>query len=151
MPCVIVQSETASDRMDEARALLHDHWQELATDKELMALAPDVQRYREMERKGVIFALYAYLDGALVGYSVNFLSTNLHYRHLTYSQNDVLFLDAAHRGGRIGLRLIAETEQAAKARGAKLHIWHAKQGTPLDSLLPRLGYGVQDVLWSKVL
>jgi hypothetical protein len=30
-------------------------------------------------------------------------------------------------------------------------VWHAKQGTALEAILPRIGYGVQDILFSKEL
>jgi hypothetical protein len=66
-------------------------------------------------------------------------------------QNDLLFVRKSHRRGMTGMRLITATERAAKERGVKMMLWHAKPGTTLDRMLPRLGYGIQDVIYSQVL
>ena len=75
----------------------------------------------------------------------------MHYADLKYSQNDVLFIKKEFRGGRIGLRLMKITEDYAKALGCKVMLWHAKEHTTLSTLLPRLKYGVQDIVFSKEL
>lgn len=132
-------------------AMLHEHAQELATNKELMVLAPDRVRYAAIEAANIMLTLLAYEGDELIGYSINFVSQHLHYSGLTYAQNDVLFVRAPYRKGRAGLALIQETERVCKERGAQMIVWHAKQGTALESLMPRLGYRVQDVMFSKEL
>lgn len=127
-----------------------DHWDELAKNKDLMVLAPDVERYAAMEQTGMLLAIAAYDEaGEIVGYSVSFIGTNLHYKDLVYAHNDVVFIAKPYRKGRLGIQLLRETERRAKERGARMMIWHAKENTPLAALLPRLGYGVQDILLSK--
>ena len=96
-----------------------------------------------------LFALSAYVGDRLIGYSVNFLMRHLHYADLVYAQNDLLFIDKDYRASRAGLALIRATEAHAKAKGAQMLIWHAKPGTALEALLPRMGYGVQDIMFSK--
>ena len=71
--------------------------------------------------------------------------------NLKYAQNDVLFIKKEFRGGRIGLRLMKVTEDYAKSLGCKVMLWHAKEDTTLAALLPRLKYGVQDIIFSKEL
>lgn len=129
--------------------LLGAHYEELATDKSRMQLAMHEDAYAAMDAAGGLFCLGVYDYGELVGYSVNFLSAAMHYRHLTVCQNDLLLIAKAYRIGRIGLKLMAATEVEAKARGAGLMLWHAKEGTNLDKLLRRRGYGVQDIVYSK--
>ena len=46
------------------------------------------------------------------------------------------------------MRLIKETERMAKERGVQLMLWHAKPNTALEKMMPRLGYGVQDIIFS---
>lgn len=133
------------DRLD----LLEAHYQELATDKARMELAPFHEAYAGLDAAGALFVLGVYDLGELVGYSANFLTQAMHYRHLRVCQNDVLFLAKAYRSGRIGLQLIEATELEAKARGAGLMLWHAKPATALDALLQRRGYGVQDIVYSR--
>lgn len=66
-------------------------------------------------------------------------------------QNDLLFVAEEHRKTRVGLDLIRETEKQAFARGAEMMLWHAKENTSLSILMPKLGYSVQDIIYSKVL
>lgn len=140
-----------SEKWGEVENLLVQHWLELAKNKHLMHLSPDVERYQLMEASGNVIALFAYEGDCLVGYSVSFIASHLHYSNLVYAQNDVLFVDREHRKGRTGLALIQETEAEAKRAGCQMIIWHAKQGTALDALMPRLGYGVQDIMYSREL
>lgn len=130
--------------------LLQQHYDEIALNKSLMALKPNVARYNALESSGGLFALGAYVDGELIGYSANIIdASHLHYADLAYAQNDVLFLRKEYRKSRIGLELIRATEKAAKDRGCHMMLWHAKENTALNTLLPRLGYGVQDIMHSK--
>jgi GNAT superfamily N-acetyltransferase len=133
------------DRMD----MLADHYEELATDKSRMELAPWVEAYAKLDAEGALFTVGAIDQGELIGYSANFVSPAMHYRHLSMCQNDVLFVAKPYRSGRLGLQLIAATEAEAKRRGAGMMLWHAKEGTALDKLLRRKGYRVQDVVYSR--
>jgi GNAT superfamily N-acetyltransferase len=154
----------ASEWIDRAWPLLEEHYAELATVPDIMLLKPDVERYQTLEAAGNLFAIGMFdthvdthvdADGngaeTLVGYSVNIVCTNLHYGDLLMCQNDLLFVRKSHRRGMTGMRLITATERAAKDRGVKMMLWHAKPGTTLDRMLPRLGYGIQDVIYSQVL
>jgi GNAT superfamily N-acetyltransferase len=146
----------ASEWIDRAWPLLEEHYAELATVPDIMLLKPDVERYQTLEAAGNLFAIGMFdIHGdngeTLVGYSVNIVCTNLHYGDLLMCQNDLLFVRKSHRRGMTGMRLITATERAAKERGVKMMLWHAKPGTTLDRMLPRLGYGIQDVIYSQVL
>ena len=61
----------------------------------------------------------------------------------------LLFIKKEFRGSRAGLRLIKETEIHATSLGCKLMLWHAKENTTLAAILPRLKYGVQDIIYSR--
>jgi GNAT superfamily N-acetyltransferase len=141
----------ASEWIDRAWPLLEEHYAELATVPDIMLLKPDVERYQTLEAAGNLFAIGMFHKEELVGYSVNIVCTNLHYGDLLMCQNDLLFVRKSHRRGMTGMRLITATERAAKERGVKMMLWHAKPGTTLDRMLPRLGYGIQDVIYSQVL
>lgn len=136
----------------EARAwrLLEQHYDEIARNKEVAKLDPDWGKYRAMEAGDMLLSLGAWDGDELVGYSVNFALTNIHYRKLFYVHNDVLFIAKSHRGH--GRALIEQTEFHAKRIGAKLLMWHAKEGTALDLILRRReGYSVQDVTYVRTL
>ncbi len=140
---------TVADMQAQAAALLRAHWEEVAKRRDLMVLAPDWPRYEQMEANGALVAVGAYANGELVGYSLTLVGPHLHYVGLTVAQNDVLFVAKEHRHGRIGLDLIRKTEELAKDRGARLVSWHAKEGTALAALLPRLGYGVHEIIFAR--
>lgn len=139
----------ATQYIADAWPLLADHREELATNKELMILKPDMPVYIHLEDNGALLSLGAFDGDRIVGYSVNIMSRNLHYADLMMCQNDVLYLDPAYRTGPNGLRLIRETERLARERGCHLMLWHAKPGTNLLAMLPKLGYGTQDVVFSR--
>jgi GNAT superfamily N-acetyltransferase/quercetin dioxygenase-like cupin family protein len=137
-------------RIDEMWNLLHAHWDEVAKNKAVMVLKPDRARYEQLDEAGALLCIAAIdPDGEIVGYSVSFIGPHIHYADLITCNNDVLFLRADLRASRIGMRLLSETERVAKARGAKLMLWHAKEHTALATIMPRLGYGVQDIIFSK--
>lgn len=146
-----IRPTTYAEVNAKAKHLLAEHWDEVALNKSVMVLAPDEQRYLALEATGMFFALAAWDNDQLVGYSGNLISRHLHYSDLRYANNDVLFVAKAHRNSPLGLRLIRETEREAARRGARLVLWHSKQNTPLANILPKLGYGVQDIIHSREL
>lgn len=136
----------------DATALVQAHYEEVATDKRLMVLDPDWDRFIELEQAGALLTLIARVEEEVVGYSVSILVPNhLHYRGLAYACNDLIFLRQENRRSGLGLRLIQATETHAIATGHRALLWHAKEGTPLDLTLRRMGYRVQDVLLLKEL
>lgn len=151
MPRFEIRPTTYAEVNAKAKHLLAEHWDEVALNKGVMVLAPDEQRYLALEATGMFFALAAWDNDQLVGYSGNLISRHLHYSGLRYANNDVLFVAKAHRNSPLGLRLIRETEHEAARRGARLVMWHSKENTPLANILPKLGYGVQDIIHSREL
>lgn len=129
--------------------LFHSHWDEIALNKDLMKLKPLLDKYYQLEANGMLLIIGAYVDGELVGYSVNFLSQHLHYADLWTCMNDIVFVDKAARKSGVGAALIRHTEELAKERGAQMMLWHVKENTSMAALLPNLGYGVQDIVLSK--
>lgn len=138
---------TAEQFFDQAVELLIEQSKELTTDRHLMKLNPDFAKYYELDHVGALIVLGVYRGSQLVGFSANIITNNLHYADLRYCQNDVLFLTKSERKGSAGLRLIRKTEEMARLEGAKIMLWHAKPGTTLDKLLPRMGASVQDVVY----
>ena len=131
--------------------LLPSHYLESARYRDIFKLNPNLDLYRKVADLGNFLGLVARVDGALAGYSVNFLQNNLHYWDTFYAKNDLIFVAEEHRSSGVGVRLLRATEEAARKRGAKLLIMHAKTGTALDQICPRLGYDDFEHLWSKVL
>ena len=144
-----IVEETVKDKWVAVASLLAQHVDELTTHKHLMKLSPAIEAYEAMEDAGALMSLFAYDDDELIGYSINFLSPHMHYSDVITCQNDVLYLNKEHRKGKVGLMMIRKTEQLAKERGVHLILMHAKPDTKLESLLPMLGYGVQETTFLK--
>lgn len=145
-----IVEDSLYDNRVELQNLIQLHYQELATDKELMVLDPDWDKYKTLEQQSKLFTLLVYTkDGELVGYSSNVVDSSIHYKQLILSTNDVIFLHKDHRGLALGLELIAQTEAVAYLHGADAQAWHSKPDTPLDKLLSSRQYPVQDIIRVK--
>jgi hypothetical protein len=138
------------DKLHNIQELLREHWDEVAKNKNVMVLNPSHEHYERADNTGGMVCLWALdADGEIVGYSLNFIGPHIHYSDLVVCNNDVLFLREDLRPSTVGLRLIRETERVAKTRGARLMLWHAKDQTSLAKIMPRMGYVVQDIIYSK--
>lgn len=146
-----IELDHPADYAERVDVLLRQHYNELATDKALMKLAPDWGRYATLWNEKKLFCLFAFEDNLLIGYSCNIIGPHLHYKDLIVSSNDVLFVGETYRGT-AGARLMAATVAEAKARGAAIHLWHAKEGSTLDRIMDRkVVQGkarVQDIIYS---
>ena len=132
-----------------ADPLFEEHYEEIARNKQVMKLKPNYQLYEALNSTGWLFIYVAMRDDVCIGYSMNIMMHHLHYADLRIAQNDILFVKKEFRGGRLGLRLLKATEDHARSEGCKLMLWHAKENTALAKLLPKLKYGVQEIMYSK--
>ena len=129
--------------------LFEEHYEEIARNKQVMKLKPNYHLYEALNSTGWLFIYVAMQDDVCIGYSMNIMMHHLHYADLRIAQNDILFVKKEFRGGRLGLRLLKATEDHARSEGCKLMLWHAKENTALAKLLPKLKYGVQEIMYSK--
>jgi len=146
-----IKLATVDEMLAKASVLFEEHYEEIALNKQVMKLKPDEKAYHNLEKANQLFILSAWQDDVLIGYSVNFVLNHPHYADLVLAQNDLLYIKKEMRGSRAGLKLIKQTETHAKSLGCKLMLWHAKEDTTLAHMLPRLKYGVQDIIYSKEL
>lgn len=147
----VVREIIATEWIERAWPLLEAHRQELTTDPEIMTLQPDVARYKALEDAGAMLSLGLFNGEDLVGYSINAMFKHAHHGYLFVCQNELLFVLQAHRRGMAGVRLIAQTEEAARSKGVDVMVWAAKPQTTLNAILPRLGYRTQEIMYSRVM
>ena len=140
-----------TDHIDEMWELFSLHRDELATHKDIMVLKPDWDRYRNLENAGMLLTLAVYDENKIIGYSVTLLYHNMHYFDLADAFNDVLYIHSSYRNRPWGIRLIKRTEDEVRKRGAKMMLFHGKPGTVFSTIMPRMGYNVQDIVLSKEL
>lgn len=128
--------------------LFEAHWNEVygMTDRKADIM---LDMYGALEDAGMAFGLWAYYDMQIVGYSINFISPNIHSRGHISCNNDALYVDPLFRDTPLGLRLIKRTEEKAKGKGADLMVWNAPLNTNLIKILPRLKYTAVEQVFLK--
>lgn len=171
---ITFQKELLADVAAEVQPLLEQHYVELARNRDVVKLNPDWARYQVMELTGALIVFTARDNGRLIGYSAFTTYKHPHYQDLQMVSNDVLFLRKDYRRvqgwmGRLGslfgllprklmeqsstglsFLTFCETQIQSLYPGDFCLTWHAKERTALASILPRLSYGVQDIVFSKL-
>lgn len=133
-----------------ATALFEQHFDELSVDKD-RGLDPHWTGLFDLEARGWLQCVAAYDDmSECVGYAINvFVPRHTHYA-FAYVANDALFVTPAHRGARIGGKLMRATRDWAKRMGAAEVTWHAKEGTELHRRLDRSDrFVLRDIIYSE--
>lgn len=149
---VAFQREMLFEVAREVDDLLQLHFCELAKNQDRIRLKPDWERYRQMESEGSLLVFSARDSEKLVGYAAFFVCAHPHYTDLRLVSNDVLFLENSYRVGRTGVKFIRYCEERIRDLYASNFsiTWHAKENTDLHRMLPRMGYGVQDIIFSRL-
>lgn len=162
---ITYQVEKWDDCYEEAIPMLEAHYLEIATDKSIKPLDPDLDRYQAMEEAGVLriftvrlAAVDAETDdtillgrGRLIGYFVSIIMKGLHYQQTTLAINDIMYIDPAYRGGTVGYRMMKGAAADLKNLGADILTIHMKTDYPFRSLLEKLDYHLTEENWEKVL
>jgi hypothetical protein len=136
---------------DEIQLLIKRHYAELTLDKDVMKLAPDWDRYNELNSLGKLSIVAAYDGEKMVGYSVFFLNEHIHYKNNIIANNDVLFLAPEYRLGMTGIKLIKYSEMILQQLGVSKVIWHVKMARDFRRLLHRMGYQDEDIIVGRAL
>ena len=136
---------------DQIQILIKRHYAELTLDKDVMKLAPDWDRYNELNSLGKLSIVAAYDNEKIVGYSVFFLNEHIHYKNNIIANNDVLFLAPEYRLGMTGIKLIKYSEMILQQLGVSKVIWHVKQAKDFRKLLHRMGYQDEDIIVGRAL
>ena len=131
------------------------HHAELAVEPKRAPLAPDWDRYFELDLLGVLHILTARDGPALVGYVFNLIGPHMHKRSTRWCHVDMYWLDPGYRVGWGGVKLLRENEKLVKALGARKIImvekahFHNADGRKVGVLLKRMGYAVEDIAYGK--
>ena len=131
--------EKFDDCYPEAAELLHQHWEEIAEEQDILRLDPDLDTYHKLEAMGAIHILTARIDGVLVGYYVGIVRPMLHYKNVIMGSDDIYFIAPAYRKGMLGYRLFRQMFAHYKAWGCHLITVKTKVAHDHGALLTRLG------------
>lgn len=136
--------------------LFKRHYDEIAVDKERKPLEPDWPRYYDLALLNILHVLTARADGRLVGYVFTQVTTHLHYASVRLCVLDMYWLDPLYRQGWNGVRMLRQAVEDMKKEGVqwmaapvKEHFERERGGVGI--ILKRLGFSVQDVVYTKFL
>ena len=145
------QVESFSDVINEIKPLLHAHFDEIATNKELKPLDPDYDRYEALEDLNMLRIMTVRFSGTLIGYFVVFLIPHIHYQQTNMAMNDILYLAPEYRGGTVGYRLIKKSIEDLKEMDVDILTIHMKVDYPFRELLTKFGFHKTEENWDLVL
>jgi GNAT superfamily N-acetyltransferase len=160
---ITYQVEKWDDCYEEAIPMLHAHYAEIATDKAIKPLDPDLDKYQELEKAGMLRIFTVRIepdnlesdlprcDGRLIGYFVSIIAKGLHYQQTTLAINDIMYVDPAYRGTTVSYRMMKGAALDLKNLGADILTIHMKTDYPFRSLLEKLDFHLTEENWERVL
>jgi hypothetical protein len=148
---ITYQHEKFNDYFEEAKDLLQKHYEEIAERTDVIKLDPDVDRYNALEQNGMLETHTIRDNGVLIGYSLWFVSYNIHYKQSLVASSDVLYIAPNYRKGMIGVKFIKWTTEEIKKRKPQKIVFHVKPFMDYGHLLERQGANYFEKLYSIVL
>lgn len=141
------QQETLSTSLEEAKPLLQKHWDEIAHYKDI-PLDPDYDAYFKLESAGILKVFTARDENKnMLGYAVFVIQAHPHYKNNIYAKQDVVYIDCDRRG--IGMFFIRWCDERLATMGIHVVTQHVKAAHNFGPALNRLGYELQDLIYTK--
>lgn len=143
MPVVDIEIDAV---WDEALPLMRRNWAETGF---AFPFDPSREMYRQLQELGLMVAVGAFVEGALVGYATAIVTVHHFNPAVRWCGSDALYVLPEHRAAAFGARLIKAIERRAAQAGASWIAWHTRAGTPLADTMLRHGYTMGDTVVIK--
>ncbi len=145
------QSEKFEDCVEEMKAIVPLHYDELALDQDIIPLDPDWDRYVHAEKLGVL-DFFTIRDGEqLVGYVISMLGGHIHYKSTKHAQVDIYFVHPDYRKNGVGFNFFKAWEEHLKAAGVIKIITGTKLHKNHTEFFKLLGYKHTDNVMTQIL
>lgn len=149
---VMFQRETLSQCLGESGELTMRHWEEIARNKELFPLDPDIEFYHTLEKMDRLRVFTVRKDGVLTGYAVYFVGNNKHYKTVIWALSDIFWLAPESRKSMVGLKLFKYVEAELKKDGVNvMHTTYKIEHPAAGRILNFLGHTHIEAGYAKVL
>jgi GNAT superfamily N-acetyltransferase len=147
----IQQEEFTLEFYEEVYPLFEEHWEEVAADKDEIALNPNWDTYLTLQQNGSLLVVTCRETNTniLVGYCFSLMFLHLHYQDTLCAENDLIFISPEHRKGLLGVKLIRESEKLLKEAGCKAVQMRVKFVKDFGKIVERLGYYPSETLYHK--
>ena len=143
--------ESFNQTRQDIEYLLKLHYDEIALNKDVIPLDPDWDKYKKLFDLNQLAIFTVRDEGKLVGYSIFFVTSHLHYKSTIYANNDLLYLHPNYRKGSLGIKLLKSSEIYLKQKGVAKIMWHIKFNKDFRVLLHRMGYIDEDIIVGKII
>lgn len=133
----------------ELQPLWNEHWEQVALNRDTIKLNVDMEAYANYEAQGALHVLVVREDGKVIGYHLSIIRTHLHYKDSLNAFTDVYFLDHAHQGSTVGVKMFKEVEKSLRARGVEKMFTGTKVSLDRGDLFEHLGWTLTEKLYTK--
>ncbi len=134
----------------DAREMISAHWAEVGSHRDVLHLDPDHDRYRALQRSGVLHILTASSGGALAGYLFVLIAPHPRDRQATVAKDDIFYVRPEFRRERVGVKLLIEALRYLEGR-AHIVFFTEKARREGGGYLERFGFEPQETTYGKVL
>jgi len=148
---ITFQRESFKDLEEEIIPLWEQHYDEIASNKDVIKLDPNLGGYRAFDECGGLIILTLRDNGKLVGYSFFVLQMSLHYQTVIMAANDLFYVLPEYRGKMLGSKLMREAEKILKDLGVHQILMRTKSYANFGVLLERNGYEETEVHYRKLI
>lgn len=139
--------ESATQVIEESYELWQEHHDELVGHN--VKFLPDLQKYRNVEKAGLLRVFTIRLDGKLLGYSVYMVAHHHHRIQVIQAENTLFFITKNHRLGWLASKFIKYCEQHLFNHGIHQITMRTKVQASFGVLLKRLKYKEEEVVYIK--
>jgi GNAT superfamily N-acetyltransferase len=146
---ITYHKEKMFDIIEELSPILLEHYHEIAMYRDKIEYAPDWDRYRDLEKTGILKLATVRDDGVLVGYYLTLVVPNLHYSKDLYGVNDIVLIKPKYRNAKVGVGLFNYVEKWMKNLGVSVMSMHMKTFLPFDKLCEGLDWDYAERLYTK--
>lgn len=148
---ITYQVEKFEDCFDEAADLVNAHYQEIATNKEMIPLDPNRERYQKLQDAGELHIVTVRADGKIIGYHATLVQTHLHYKSTLMGFTDLYYLDPDYRKSNVGRKMFAFVEDTLYKRGVAKLFTGTKCHQDHSKMFEYMGWTHTENLFTKVL
>jgi hypothetical protein len=146
---ITYQVETWEDYLRDCQELWKEHYDEIAVQKEKMAMKPFVGFYESLEKMGGLHIITVRANGKMVGYHITFIRPHTHYSDVLCGYVDAYFLSAPYRKGMTGVKMIKEAERTLKKRGVQKMFSATKDFKNMSRIFEYLGWTLIEYAFAK--
>ena len=118
-------------------------------DMNPIPLDPNLEVYKAMDMMGMLRVYTMRFAKKLVGYQVMMVSQHHHSKDLKVAQMDILFVHPDWRLGLIAYRFIKWCDAKLAAEGVQLTVKAIKARLDFGTILERMDYVLEDVVYSR--